>query len=70
MLSIAEELSMGKLSNVAVFHAEDPEIADEFSSLLREKISPQELHTWDLSPVIGTHTGPGTFGFSIYSVKP
>lgn len=68
MLNIAEEISKGKPSNVAVFHAEDKAIADEFSTMLREKISPQELYIWDLSPVIGTHTGPGTFGMSIYTV--
>lgn len=68
MVSLAEEISNGKPSMMAVFHAEDQDIANHFSAMLKDRISPQELHIWDLSPVIGAHTGPGTFGMSIFQL--
>jgi len=49
---------------VAVLHAEAPETAVTLKSLLQGRLPDLEIETYELSPVIGTHTGPGVVGYS------
>jgi fatty acid-binding protein DegV len=32
-----------------------------------ERFNPNLIHRSKVSPVVGTHTGPGTIGFAFYS---
>lgn len=49
---------------VGVVHADSEETASELLNLAEEKFQPDELMLASLSPVIGTHTGPGTIGIA------
>jgi fatty acid-binding protein DegV len=37
--------------------------------MLREKMNVDEEFTSELSPVLSTHTGPGTLGFVYYPLE-
>ncbi len=67
LIDLAEEKYQGK-SNVhlAVVHAVAPEEAHMLGEELQMRIKPVELLYGELSPVIGTHAGPGTVGFGGY----
>jgi DegV family protein with EDD domain len=49
---------------VGVVHAASEETATELLKLVEGKFSPNELMLASLSPVLGTHTGPGTIGIA------
>ncbi len=55
--------------HAAVIHANAPEEATRLREQVRERFSYAELHLADLSPVIGTHVGPGTVGVAFYTGK-
>lgn len=65
MMDIIEvELKMEKKFVMAISHADNFSLAQETASLIRERFSPEILYVAELSPVIGTHTGPGALGLS------
>jgi DegV family protein with EDD domain len=67
MLEIAEEMAGGKENvHAAVFHGLAEEEAKEIRGQVEELLSPVELLFGELSPAIGTHTGPGTVGMAFY----
>jgi len=47
---------------LGVVHAESEEIAVALLEDAKAKFNPDELMLASLSPVLGTHTGPGTIG--------
>jgi fatty acid kinase fatty acid binding subunit len=49
-----------------VIHANAPEIAKHFIEMARESLVVEEMNLYELSPVIGTHVGPGTLGLAFY----
>ncbi len=49
-----------------VVHANDLEMAKQFEEMVRESLTVKELGIYELSPVIGTHVGPGTLGLAFY----
>ena len=63
MLNILEEkLDHGSISRLSVLHANAASQADQLMSELVERFHPAETIMTEVSPVIGTHTGPGTIG--------
>jgi DegV family protein with EDD domain len=54
----------GKVSNVAVLHAQCSDV-DDFVAQLRETYS-GEIIVGDIGSVIGSHTGPGTIGVTFH----
>ena len=52
--------------HASVIHAAAPDEAAEFLKEVRERFDPVELLTSELSPVVGTHTGPGLVGMGYY----
>ncbi|MCE2709891.1 MAG: hypothetical protein RLZZ538_6 [Actinomycetota bacterium] len=54
----------GKVSNVAVLHAQCPDV-DDFVAQLRETYS-GDIIVGDIGSVIGSHTGPGTIGVTFH----
>ena len=66
MVQIAQTQSGGKPVNVSVFHASDPDVGAQFATMLKDSVVCNAVHIFELSPVIGTHTGPGTFGFALF----
>lgn len=59
---VTEELSGKQKVQMAVLHANAPDVAQELVNDLRSRVNPQEILVSDVSPVIGTHVGPGTVG--------
>lgn len=66
LAELAEEKAGSKPVHVGVLHANAPEVAAEFQSLLAERLKCDQIYTFELSPVIGTHVGPGTIGLAMY----
>lgn len=46
--------------NMTVAHASSPDVAAEFSEVLKANFNIAEMTFTDVGPVIGTHAGPGT----------
>jgi DegV family protein with EDD domain len=68
LVDLAEKNLAGKSDlHLAVLHSVSPDEARWLGDALQEKLNPVELIYGELSPVIGTHTGPGTVGFGGYS---
>jgi DegV family protein with EDD domain len=59
----------GKL-HASVIHAAAPEDAEKFKGQVMKRLDPVELITSELSPVVGTHTGPGLVGMGYYTELP
>lgn len=59
----------GKL-HASVIHAAAPEDAEQFKEQVLERLDPVELISSELSPVVGTHTGPGLVGMGYYTELP
>ncbi len=53
--------------HASVIHAAASQEAAVFSEQVRERFDPVELFTTELSPVVGTHTGPGLIGLGYYT---
>jgi DegV family protein with EDD domain len=51
----------------AILHASAPQEAEAFRQVVEEKLNPVELMLDELTPVIGTHVGPGTIGLVYYA---
>ncbi|MEJ2746838.1 MAG: DegV family protein [Anaerolineae bacterium] len=68
MLDLVAEEMKGK-SNVhtAVMNAVAPEDAAQIAEQVKQRVNPVEMYITELSPVIGTHAGPGTIGVIYYA---
>jgi DegV family protein with EDD domain len=63
MLNLLDkELTHSRQNRLSVLHAAATTEAEEVLQELKARFSPVELMTTEVSPVIGTHTGPGTIG--------
>jgi DegV family protein with EDD domain len=61
LISLIEEKNQDeKPLRIAVFHSNVPEIAQALLEDTKKKLNPEEIFLAELSPVIGTHVGPGT----------
>lgn len=67
LLELVEEQANGKPIHAGVVHAQASEEAEKLRARLGECVACQDLETYQLSPVIGTHVGPGTLGIAMYS---
>ncbi len=68
LLDLAVETMSGQSDlHLAVLHSVAPDEARWLGEELQQMLNPVELVYGELSPVIGTHTGPGTVGFGGYS---
>jgi DegV family protein with EDD domain len=62
----ADTVGKGRL-HAAVLHAANPEEASQFQQEVADRLKPVELLQTELTPVIGTHTGPGLVGLAYYN---
>lgn len=53
--------------HAAVVNAAATDVADWLCEQVQERLHPDELLQAELSPVIGTHVGPGTVGIAYYA---
>ena len=67
-LDIIEERLAGKaVAEAAVVNVDSPEEGDAVAIQIRERFGVDVVFRSPVSPVIGTHVGPGTIGFMLYS---
>ena len=59
---LAEKLDESSVSRLSVLHANAASQADQLMTELVQRFHPAETIMTEVSPVIGTHTGPGTVG--------
>jgi len=65
MLDVIEERVKGKPNlRIGALHAAEEEEALELLEAAKEQLNPIEALLTDVSPVVGTHVGPGTVGLS------
>jgi DegV family protein with EDD domain len=68
MLDIAEERLGGKrMAEVAVPDVDSPEDGDAVAEQVRERFGVARVYRCTVSPVVGTHAGPGTVGLAFYA---
>ncbi|MEW5868580.1 MAG: DegV family protein [Chloroflexota bacterium] len=63
---LAEEKAGKQPVNASIFHSNAAKEAATFQARLAKRIQCEEIHTFELSPVIGVHVGPGTIGVALY----
>ena len=62
----AENIKGSGPLHAAVLHGDVLEEAEKLKKLLSERFTCTEIVTSEITPVIGTHTGPGTLGIATY----
>lgn len=68
MLKVAEQrLHGGQIAEVAVIDVDSREESDMVVKIVRKRFNVPTVYQTAVSPVIGTHAGPGTVGLGFYS---
>lgn len=67
MLQVMAEETAGKKIHAAVIHAAAPDEADQIFARVQGQMAPETLYLSEISPVIGTHTGPGAVAVVYYT---
>lgn len=67
LVDVAVEKAGGKKAYVGVLHANAPQEAEALKAELASQIDCVEIDIHPISPVIGTHTGPGTLGVVVHT---
>ncbi len=62
-----ERVIAGSPLHVAVMHGDVEEEARKLEKIVAERYKPVELMLSEITPVVGTHTGPGTLGLAFYN---
>jgi DegV family protein with EDD domain len=62
-----ERVKLSSPLHVAVIHGDALEEASKLEKLVADEYHPIELMKSVITPVIGTHTGPGTLGLAFYN---
>ena len=66
LVELAEEKAAGKPAHIGILHANAPDEAKQIQEQLDAHIDCIQSEIYALSPVIGTHVGPGSVGIAIY----
>ena len=66
LVQLATEKAAGKPVQVGIFHANALEAAKDIQDQLLLQLDCKQAEIYNLSPVIGTHVGPGTIGIAFY----
>jgi len=67
LVELAVDKADGKPAHVGIIHANAPDQAEIFRNQIADQIKCSQLDIYELSPVIGTHVGPGTIGIALYT---
>jgi DegV family protein with EDD domain len=57
------------IDRFALLHTNAPQEAQVFYAKIKDQIPDGEVYSMDITPVIGTHIGPGAVGYAILSEK-
>ncbi len=69
LMDLAAEKADGKKAYLGIIHAQAPDDAQQVKEALSQRINCAEMEIYELSPVIGTHVGPGTIGIAVHTVE-
>lgn len=70
LLNIAEKRLNGKeMAEAALVHVDCLDEAQRLKEDVVSRFNPGEVHISDVSPVVGTHVGPGALGLAFYPRK-
>lgn len=69
LIDIAVEKAGGKKAKVGIMQANALESAQAIKAELEKRMDLAEIDIYELSPVIGTHTGPGTLGIAVHTAE-
>ena len=68
LLGIVEERLAGKrMHEACIMDVNTPDEGDSVTEMVRERFNPSLLYRSGVSPVVGTHVGPGTVGIAFYA---
>ena len=67
LVDLAAENADRKPAHVGILHANAPDLAERFQIQIAGRIRCSQLDIYELSPVIGTHVGPGSIGVALYT---
>ena len=71
LLDIAQErLGGSQMAEAAVVHVDCPEEAELLREDVVSRFNPADVYLSDVSPVVGTHVGPGALGLAFYPRSP
>ena len=69
-IEIAEERLQGRRpTELAVLQAEAEDELPEFVEMVNKRLDPERIYTRVLTPVVGTHGGPGTMGLAFHTLE-
>lgn len=63
---LREEIKPGRPLHAGIVHANSPKEAADLAEEVRRRFQPEELFISGLTPVMGTHAGPGALGVAYY----
>lgn len=67
MLNIAADRLAGSgMVEAAIVNVDCPEEGEALAKSVKDRFNPSMIYTSDVSPVVGTHVGPGTLGLAFY----
>jgi len=67
LIDLAIEKAGGKKAYVGIMQANAMEGAQAIRSELEKRMNLAEIEIFEISPVVGTHAGPGTLGIAVHS---
>jgi len=68
MLEIAEDRLDGKeMHDAAIVDIDSQDEGDAVAGMIEQRFSPSTIQRSTVSPVVGTHVGPGAIGFAFYA---
>jgi fatty acid-binding protein DegV len=67
--AVEERLGGRQMEEAAVIDANCPQEGDAVAEQVRKRFNPKKLYRSVVSPVIGTHAGPGTVGIAFYAAE-
>ncbi len=68
LIELAQERVGNRPVKAGVIHANAPEAVQALREQVQQALQVQEMIVTELSPVLGTHVGPGTLGLAVYPI--
>ena len=66
LVELAANVAADRPAHVGILHADAYDLAVEFRKQIKAHIDCLQSDIYEISPVIGTHVGPGSIGVAIY----
>lgn len=66
LVELVTDKANGKPVHIGIIHADALSDAKRLQGQLHNQLDCKELEIYEISPVIGTHVGPGTVGVAVY----